>query len=208
MITQKTCRQCGHNFIGRSNQLYCNSACKQQAFQQGKTNLREELPTTNESKQSVTYIKSPSIRSTSVSKTEIELQKIRLQGDEAMRRLDYEDRERERQHELEKQDRLHHQQLELIEQQRKANYQALQDEIKANEIESTTKLKPEPEEDSTESADEQSSGIGWGLIATGFIGVLVYKFLNGNSEVKLSDPQIQTPKKYKPGTGLDGLLLG
>ncbi len=125
-----------------------------------------------------------------------------------MRRLDYEDRERERQHELEKQDRLHHQQLELIEQQRKANYQALQDEIKANEIESTTKLKPEPEEDSTESADEQSSGIGWGLIATGFIGVLVYKFLNGNSEVKLSDPQIQTPKKYKPGTGLDGLLLG
>ncbi len=199
--------QCGTSFEGRSNQLYCNTTCKQRAFQTGKTRLAESAPTVVAITQHGNPL--PALHSAIIppvsATASLEVEKLRLEQQEVFRRWELEDRQRERQHEQVKQQRLLKQELDLLDnknmaeqQQREAEQAAQKNQLKAQrQARCIDRSSRKEAEEPTESG---SGGVGW--VMAGVAGLILLNWAGAQPPKPVPAPKPTPVKK-----GLDALIL-
>jgi len=163
-IMEKKCAKCGVCFEARSNQFYCSSSCKLRSFQEKRTSAgNADLGVISSSR---SY--APARGSKESGKITLEIEKLRLQHEEKLKKLDMEAQERQhifelrqRQSQLQQEYELASLEKEGAERERKEH---LELEGKLADVERRlSKLSTDPEavEEPIESEEKVESGLGW-----------------------------------------------
>lgn len=189
MKISKICPRCSTAFEGRSNQLYCSSVCKQLAFQQ-----RQGLPTaratTTISSSDSNYsqpgqLLKPTGRSAPsiTAKATVEIEKLRIESSEKLRRLELRERKQERRYEQDKEERRYKKELELAEHNSRTESQKWETEQGAllNRLDGLEKKLASPpthipddknEEDQSDN-DDSGTGLFWGIVGAVAVAALI-----------------------------------
>lgn len=206
MKTAKICPHCSTTFEGRSNQLYCSSTCKQLAFQQRQGPPVVRATTIISGSDSNYTQPGQSSKPTGrfappvTAKATVEIEKLRIESSEKLRRLELEERKQERRYEQEKEERRYKQELELAERNSRTESQkwgaeqgALLNRLDGLEKKLTSPLVHIPD-DKIEEDQSDNDGSGTGLrLFLGIVGAVAVAAL-----IKRNQPSKQ------PVSTLDG----
>ena len=177
MSTTKTCLQCGITFEGRPNKIYCSDSCKMQFFRQEKA---VSIPPLTLPKMASTTSASRANRSVPVDKTTVELEKLRLQTNERLKQMEYDELERKRKFEIEQAkqrfDLERDQEEWRLENEPPAppNFDQTPILNRLDELDRKINQPKEPTSENTESEEEEG---GSDLLVMSGLGVLGYLFL-------------------------------
>ena len=184
MSINKICPQCGSAFEGRSNQLYCTSACKQRAFQAGKTQ-RTLIP-------EPVSVRTEVIASPPVDPQTARVYKaLRLDSLERMKRLEMEEREQEREFERDREEREFSKERERVKWDLDLRKLDLRKQVEPPADQSLAGGLPA----TPDKEDDASSEIGLGeVVAVGVVEYLIAKWLGSRTPGQPVAP----PQPHKP----------
>ncbi len=194
-MEQKKCPQCGTEFEGRSNRLYCSDSCKMRSFNQQKSTV-DITPTAIRQKQ----VTSPVEPSISTAKLELETTRLHLAADEKKRQFEAEERQRERQYELLRQARQFDQEQQRAEAELDADKQRLmaQRELllsQLNGFEDSLKVnRTAPKESVPEKMVDDKSDFPWGTLLLMGGGALLLVAIQQPQKPKLALQPRKTPQ--------------